>query len=501
MATEAEYVCTTGFRTVGTMLYSRLVSPSVRTFMWPALFALAACNGGGSPPAPVAVADSYVFNGTQALTISAPGVLSNDSGSAMSAVQVTGPAQGTLTLNPNGSFTYTSSNGTSNDSFTYKATDASGSSSVVTVSLAPKQAPVANNACTSTPVGTSVNGTLTATDNATPAQPDTFTLVSDPAIGPYKGQVSLNQNTGAFTYIPFNSSYVGMDKFKFQVTDTFGGTSTAIVTVLVNGAVRIMPLGDSITQGVWYSSSTNACNDPINSNCPAPGVRVSYRQKLYNDLEALSPKYAVNMVGSLSNGVDAGLTQPNHEGHPGDTALQIANGDPGNGGTVVGLSTWLTANPPDIILLHIGTNLFSVSSYPDVGTILDNINSWVHATYPTLPSGSYPVTVFVARIIQDVNGTNNVTLFNDDVQAMITTGIAAPPRWPYLRVMPTLVNEQTGAGLVYTIDITTPCLDGTGTCSGDMASDLHPNPSGYLKMAAQWETDLKAASGVLPTCP
>jgi len=62
-----------------------------------------------------------------------------------------------------------------------------------------------------------------------------------------------------------------------------------------------------------------------------------------------------------------------------------------------------------------------------------------------------------------------------------------------------MVNQQTGAGIVYGIDTTPTCLGG-GACSGDMADNLHPNPSGYTKMADKWKTDL-VASGTLPTCP
>ncbi|MES2097137.1 MAG: Ig-like domain-containing protein, partial [Pseudomonadota bacterium] len=80
---------------------------------------IAAAAGGGhgggapSPPpnqAPVAVADSYTTAEDTTLTIAAAGVLANDTdadGNALKAVLVAGPAHGTLTLNANGSFSYT----------------------------------------------------------------------------------------------------------------------------------------------------------------------------------------------------------------------------------------------------------------------------------------------------------------------------------------------------------------------------------------------------------
>lgn len=58
-------------------------------------------NAANDPP--TATNDSYSTNEDTALTISAPGVLGNDSdidSNALSAVLVSGPAHGTLTLNP-----------------------------------------------------------------------------------------------------------------------------------------------------------------------------------------------------------------------------------------------------------------------------------------------------------------------------------------------------------------------------------------------------------------
>jgi VCBS repeat-containing protein len=88
---------------------------------------------------PVATADAYGTRKNTALTVSAPGVLSNDTdteGQALSAVLVAGPTNGTLTLNPDGSFTYTPAVGFSGaDSFSYRASDGTDQSAVVTVSL------------------------------------------------------------------------------------------------------------------------------------------------------------------------------------------------------------------------------------------------------------------------------------------------------------------------------------------------------------------------------
>ena len=88
---------------------------------------------------PVAHDDSYTTSEDTRLIVAAKGVLANDKDAdadPLNAVLVSGPAHGDLTLNPDGSFTYTPSqdyNGP--DGFTYKANDGSLDSNVATVSV------------------------------------------------------------------------------------------------------------------------------------------------------------------------------------------------------------------------------------------------------------------------------------------------------------------------------------------------------------------------------
>src|SRR5205085_1358964 len=95
--------------------------------------------------APVAVNDSYTTPEDTPLTIAAPGVLGNDTdadSNPLTAIQVAAPANGTLTLNANGSFTYTpTANFNGSDSFTYKANDGTLNSNTATVTTASRIAP------------------------------------------------------------------------------------------------------------------------------------------------------------------------------------------------------------------------------------------------------------------------------------------------------------------------------------------------------------------------
>ena len=89
--------------------------------------------------APVAVGNSYSLQANSTLNVSAPGVLGNDTdvdSASLTALSGTGPAHGVLSLNANGSFSYTPASGYSGpDSFTYRATDGLDPSGVATVTL------------------------------------------------------------------------------------------------------------------------------------------------------------------------------------------------------------------------------------------------------------------------------------------------------------------------------------------------------------------------------
>jgi hypothetical protein len=95
-----------------------------------------------TPPAnqpPSAAADNYTVAAGQTLSVDAPGVLANDSdpdGDALTAAVVGQPASGTVTLLPDGSFTYVPNAGfTGQDAFTYAASDGTDTSAPATVTI------------------------------------------------------------------------------------------------------------------------------------------------------------------------------------------------------------------------------------------------------------------------------------------------------------------------------------------------------------------------------
>jgi VCBS repeat-containing protein len=184
--------------------------------------------------APVARDDTYTTNEDTPLVVSAPGVLGNDydvDGDPLTAVLVSGPAHGTLALNPDGSFTYTpAENFCGEDSFTYKAYDGSLYSNVATVRITVtcvNDAPVANDDEASVPEDSSVTIPVLGNDYDVDGDPLSVSIVS----GPTHGWATVNPD-GTITYTP-NPDFCGTDSFTYQACDPSGACDTATVTIHV----------------------------------------------------------------------------------------------------------------------------------------------------------------------------------------------------------------------------------------------------------------------------
>jgi VCBS repeat-containing protein len=180
--------------------------------------------------APTAAADTYGTAEDTALTVNAPGVLANDSDpdhDPLSAVLVSGPSHGTLTLNANGSFTYgPAANFNGTDSFTYRASDGSLASDSVTVTLTvtarndpPTVTVAAGGACGKDDHSGTVN--LTVADVESPAAGLTLSAASSNTALVSTGNVVFAGSGAART---------------MAVSATDGRSGTAILTVTVTDA-------------------------------------------------------------------------------------------------------------------------------------------------------------------------------------------------------------------------------------------------------------------------
>lgn len=94
------------------------------------------------PPAvPVGAADAYLATAGTTLTVAAPGVLANDAGVGLTAQLVTPPATGTLTLQPDGGFTFVPPATASTITFSYRPGGPYGVGDVTTVTIVVSPAP------------------------------------------------------------------------------------------------------------------------------------------------------------------------------------------------------------------------------------------------------------------------------------------------------------------------------------------------------------------------
>jgi lysophospholipase L1-like esterase len=203
-----------------------------------------------------------------------------------------------------------------------------------------------------------------------------------------------------------------------------------------NGGVRIMPLGDSITDGVGVSGGG--------------GYRIGLWQRTG------AGGYTVDFVGSAFNG-PASLGDHDHEGHSGWRIDQLdAN-----------ITGWLRTSNPRTILLHIGTNdigqNYDVANAPArLSTLLDHIRTLA------------PVAeVFVAQLIPTTNSGNETK-----TQA-------------FNAALPGIVAQK--GSRTHLVDMH------SAVSTADLADGLHPNAAGYDKMAARWYSALQSVPGSLTT--
>ena len=190
------------------------------------------------------------------------------------------------------------------------------------------------------------------------------------------------------------------------------------------GAVKIMPLGDSITDGY---------------NIPG-----GYRIDLWTHLQ--NRGWDVDFVGSMSNGPPS-LPDKNHEGHSGWMISQIA----------LQIDGWLSTYQPEYVLLLIGTN--DVLQNYDLPNAPDRLSSLIDQ----ITAGAPDAEVFVASITPLSGTTAN--------QKVIA----------YNAAIPGIVAEKVALGKsVSFVDMY------SALTVADLADGIHPNAAGYDKMAQVW---------------
>ena len=194
--------------------------------------------------------------------------------------------------------------------------------------------------------------------------------------------------------------------------------------------LRLMPLGDSITEG-YLSTDGNG-----------------YRGALFTTLSGQVG--TLDFVGSRDAGT---MVDPDNEGHIGDKINDIASIIDGE----------LKTYKPNIIALHIGSN--DLNGGYEVSTAPDRLAALIDQIVADEPDA----TVMVAQLI-----VNGVATTEARIQA-------------YNAQIPAIVEARAKKGehvLVVSMSSLT---------TADLQDKLHPNDTGYQKMAANWDTGVKKA--------
>lgn len=234
--------------------------------------------------APVANHDSYSTNEDSALTVPAPGVLSNDTdedSAPLTATLVSGPSNGTVVLAANGSFAYTPTlDYHGRDSFTYTASDGAltSNTATVTITVVPSNLPpVCNAAVTPTviwpvnhkPAYLSLRG---ITDPESGALTIRFTsiLQDEPTDSPGQGNTKQDAGLeagGARAWV--RAERVGTNKVSgdgrvylvsFKATDAFGASCSGTLNV---GVPHDKGKGPAVlSRGRWNSITGQLVTPP-----------------------------------------------------------------------------------------------------------------------------------------------------------------------------------------------------------------------------------------------
>lgn len=235
-----------------------------------------------------------------------------------------------------------------------------------------------------------------------------------------------------------------------------GGSAHA--AILTKGeAVKIMPVGDSITEGKYTQGG--------------------YRKPLLQLLR--DNGYSVTFVGKEDNGDPAnatgfsqGMDNPNHEGYGSARIGMLLNGGTTEKHTALPIKTTLANNNPDVVLIMLGTNdIFGVTATAKMEQAMEKLVSTIFEQSPN-------ITVVLANIPPIAK----VPALDAEVDA-------------YNAVLPGIVAKEKALNhKIEFADIRS--VFGLSDLGKDK---VHPSADGYNKIAAVWYSVLTGEP--VPTLP
>lgn len=190
---------------------------------------------------PTAVDDNVTLNRDNTVTIEKSVLLANDSDIEQDKLTVldelaTQPSFGSVQLNEDGSFTYTTDEGfLSGDSFEYQISDGNGGVAQASIFISidiSDDLPLALDDTYQVNEDDSliiedVNNGILANDSDPNNR--SFQLYEALAVQPENGQLTLAED-GTFTYVP-NNNFFGSDQFSYQIVNDAGNSAQAYATI------------------------------------------------------------------------------------------------------------------------------------------------------------------------------------------------------------------------------------------------------------------------------
>jgi acyl-CoA thioesterase I len=234
-------------------------------------------------------------------------------------------------------------------------------------------------------------------------------------------------------------------------------TYTRVDSCGINGgALRVMPLGDSITEAMVdpaLGANQNSYRRPLWHNLKNAGCQVDF----------VGSKWGV--IGKVNSGSYGYVSPPNpdfdlnHEGHWGLRIDQIAPQ----------VTNYVHNASPDVVLIHLGTNDITHEN-PVNNENPDDVAQELGGLIDTIRAAKPDVRILLAKLIPDSRATaGGITSLNAKIDAVVAVRNNSPS---YPRVI--VVDQASGYAI------------------GDNYDGTHPKLSGETKIATRWSQAILA---------